>query len=189
MAPALDAAEAAIRRGAIVGYPTDTLYGLAVSARHRRAVERLVTAKGRASTQPISMAVASVEEIEPWVRWSTAARAFARSHLPGPYTLLAVPSERARRELAPSIVRASPTLGLRVPDHPIARELARRIGPLTATSANRHGEPPARSAAGARSAFGDRVAVYLDGGPAPTGRPSILVDLTGADPKIRPRGR
>ncbi|MFG1530389.1 MAG: Sua5/YciO/YrdC/YwlC family protein, partial [Thermoplasmata archaeon] len=59
MAPALGAAAAAIRRGGIVGYPTDTLYGLAVSARDRRAVDRLVTAKGRASTQPISIAVAS----------------------------------------------------------------------------------------------------------------------------------
>ncbi len=189
MVPALDAAEAALRRGAIVGYPTDTLYGLAVSARHRRAVERLVTAKGRASTQPISIAVASVEEIEPWVRWSTAARAFARSHLPGPYTLLAPPSERARRELAPAIVRAAPTLGLRIPDHPLARELARRIGPITATSANRHGEPPAVSAAGARSALGDRVAVYLDGAPVPTGRPSILVDLTRGEPQLLPRRR
>lgn len=189
MAPGLDAAEAALRRGAIVGYPTDTLYGLAVSARNRRAVERLVSAKGRASTQPISVAVASVEEIEPWVRWSTGARAFARGHLPGPYTLLVTPSERARRQLAPSIVRAAPTLGLRIPDHPIARELARRVGPITATSANRHGEPPARTAAGARAALGDQVAVYLDGAPPPTGRPSVLVDLTGEDPRIRPRGR
>ncbi|EQD61654.1 Sua5/YciO/YrdC/YwlC family protein [mine drainage metagenome] len=188
MAVALDAAEAALRRGAIVGYPTDTLYGLAASARHRRAVDRLVAVKGRASTQPISMAVASVEEIEPWVRWSSAARAFARGHLPGPYTLLVRPSERARRELAPSIVRAAPTLGLRIPDHPIARELARRIGPITATSANRHGDPPARSATEARAALGDRVAVYLNGAPIPSGRPSILVDLTGPEPRGRPRG-
>jgi L-threonylcarbamoyladenylate synthase len=185
----LDAAEAAVRRGGLVAYPTDTLFGLAASARDPAAVHRLIEVKGRPSLQPISIAVASVEEIEPWVTWSREARAFARSHLPGPYTLLVRPSARARRELAPAIVRAAPTLGLRIPDHPLARELSRRVGPITATSANRHGEPPALRVGQARRALGDAVSVYLSGAPPPSGQPSTLVDLTGTHPRIRERRR
>jgi L-threonylcarbamoyladenylate synthase len=69
-----------------------------------------------------------------------------------------------------------------VPDHPVARELARRCGPIVATSANRHGTPPARTVAEARRAFGSDVSIYLTGGPAPAGRPSDLVDLSGGGP-------
>ncbi|MGI0055563.1 MAG: L-threonylcarbamoyladenylate synthase [Thermoplasmata archaeon] len=177
----------ALRHGKVVLYPTDTLYGLGADATNPDAVDALLRLKGRSASQPISIALSSTEEVEPLARLSEEARAFTRTHLPGPYTLLVHPSPLARRTLAPSIVSAAPTLGIRIPDHPLARELARSLGPITATSANRHGASPARTPAEARRAFGRELAAYLESPPAPTGQPSTLVDLTGPTPKMRPR--
>ena len=115
-------------------------------------------------------------------------RAWLRRNLPGPYTALLPASAAAKLSLAPGIVGADGTIGIRIPAHPLARSLAELVGPVTSTSANRHGEPPARSVAEARRVFGSEVAVYLDGEPAPSGRPSELVDLTGAKPRPVRRG-
>jgi L-threonylcarbamoyladenylate synthase len=181
-------AVAALRRGALVVYPTDTLVGLGASARNARAVDRLLAAKGRPSGMPISVAVASLEEVEPWVDWDPPDRAVARQLLPGPVTLLVKASRRARRELAPAVLGPSGAIGIRVPNHPVARELARRAGPITSTSANRHGEPPVAGLAQARKAFGRTVAVYLPLRPPPSGAPSMLVDLQGDEPRFVARG-
>lgn len=183
MAPALARAVRALAEGRLVVYPTDTLFGLAARATDASAVGRLVAAKGRSGHQPISIALSSTEEVEPWAALTPARRAALRTELPGPVTALVPASAHARRRLAPGIVAAAGSVGVRVPDHPVARELARQAGPITATSANRHGEPPARTVAAARRALGRAVAVYLDGPPAPSGQPSTLLDLTGARPR------
>jgi L-threonylcarbamoyladenylate synthase len=182
MGRGLDDAVRALAAGRLVVYPTDTLYGIGARADDPAALARLVAAKGRPSGMPVSIAVSSTEELEPLADLSPMARRFARTHLPGPYTLLVRPSPAGRRALAPAIAEHPGTLGVRVPDHPLARELARRAGPITATSANRHGSAPCRTVAEARRAFGDGIAVYLAGGPRPSGRPSALVDLTGDRP-------
>lgn len=188
MADALGAAVAALSRGELVVYPTDTLLGLGARATDAGAVDRLLAAKDRPPAMPISVAVSSLEEVEPWVSWSEAARATARRVAPGPVTLIAKASERARTELAPPLLAPDGSLGIRVPDHPVARELARRVGPVTATSANRHGHPSSRTILQARTAFGDAVAVYLPAKPAPSGRPSTLIDLRKSEPRVVPRG-
>ncbi|MGD0249306.1 MAG: L-threonylcarbamoyladenylate synthase, partial [Thermoplasmata archaeon] len=153
----------------------------------RAAVGRLEAAKGRPSGQPISVAVSSVPEVEALAELSGPARRFLRGHLPGPYTVLVRPSPLARRTLAPRVFAENGTVGLRVPDHPVARELARRAGPLTATSANFHGAPPCRTVPEARRVFADRVEVYLGSDPPGSGRPSTLVDLTREEPRAVPR--
>lgn len=180
-------AAAALGRGGLVAYPTDTLFGLGARAGDAVAVDRLLALKGRPAGQPISVAVSSTEEVEPLAVLSPAARAFVRTHLPGPYTVIAASSPWARRHLAPALLAEDGTIGLRVPDHPVARELARRAGPVTATSLNRHGEAPPATLAGARRRLGAGVSVYLAGGPRPSGRPSTLVDLTGPAPRERAR--
>ena len=186
MGPTAEAGARALLAGELVVHPTDTLYALAASALDRSAVARLVVAKGRGEGRPLSVAVSSTEELERWAELAPAARSFARRELPGPYTLLLRPSSEARRALAPEVA-SGPTIGLRVPDHPLARELARRAGPIVATSANRSGAPPARSLAEARRTFGPSVAAFLTAPPRPSGRPSTLVDLTGARPRRRAR--
>jgi L-threonylcarbamoyladenylate synthase len=182
------AAPGSLAAGKLVLYPTDTLYGLGASATNPDAVADLLEAKDRPSGMPISIAVSSLEEVELLVAWSEAARAIARRLLPGPVTLLAPSSAAARRALAPALVGPDGSLGIRVPDHPVARELARTAGPITATSANRHGERPCRTIAEARRVFGSRVATYVSEGPAPSGRPSTLVDLRGPTPRVVTRG-
>jgi len=186
MGAALADAVAALRRGEVIVYPTDTLLGLGALATDRGAVAKLARAKGRSSAQPVSICVSSLEEVERYARVSTAARRFVRRHLPGPFTVLLPLSPSARRALAPG-VGGRRTIGIRIPDHPVARELARRVGPITATSANRHGAPPVRSVAEARRALGDGVRVYLPATPRGSGSPSTLVDLTGPKPREVPR--
>jgi L-threonylcarbamoyladenylate synthase len=188
MADRLAAAVAALQRGELVVYPTDTLLGLGARASDARAVDRLLAAKHRPAAMPISLSVSSFEELEPLVEWTPAARAQARVLLPGAVTILARASAGARRTLAAPLVSPAGTIGLRIPDHPVARELARRAGPITATSANRHGELPARTVPAARRSFGASVSVYVPALPAPSGRPSTLVDLTGPEPRVIPRG-
>ncbi len=188
MDAAVPRAAEALARGGLVVYPTDTLLGLGAAATDRRAVARLEALKGRPPGQPLSVAVSSTEEIERWSEPDPPARSWMRRHLPGPYTVLLPPSREARRHLAASVVPPDGAIALRVPDHPVARELARRAGPIVATSANRHGAPPARTVAEARRALGDRVAVYLAIGPAPSGRPSEYVDLRGPEPRLLARG-
>jgi L-threonylcarbamoyladenylate synthase len=184
----LDRAVRALRNGELVVYPTDTLLGLAARASDPAAVERLQQAKARPSNSPVSVAVSSYEEVEPLAELDGPRRAWLRRNLPGPYTALLPATASAKMSLAPGIVGADGTIGIRIPDHPLARSLADLVGPMTSTSANRHGAPPARSLAEARRVFGREVAVYLDGRPAPSGHPSELVDLTGARPRPVRRG-
>jgi tRNA threonylcarbamoyl adenosine modification protein (Sua5/YciO/YrdC/YwlC family) len=190
MGPALADAVRALAAGRLVVYPTDTLLGLGALATDSDAVARLANAKGRPPGMPLSVALSSTEELEALAELSPMGRRFVRTHLPGPYTLLARPTALARRTLAAEIAGPHGTIGVRVPDHPLARELARRVGPLTATSANRHGEAPCRTLSEARRTFGSSVAVYLPGEPRPSGRPSELVDLTHGSPhRVARRGR
>jgi L-threonylcarbamoyladenylate synthase len=183
MGPALANAVRALASGRLVVYPTDTLLGLGARAGDPDAVRRLLDAKGRPAGMPVSVAVSSTEEVESLARLAPAGRRFVRTHLPGPYTVLVPASALAERTLAPPAIGPSGTVGLRVPGHPLARELARRVGPITATSANPHARPPCRTIPEARRAFGRAVAVYVSGPPRPSGTPSRLVDLTGVAPR------
>jgi tRNA threonylcarbamoyl adenosine modification protein (Sua5/YciO/YrdC/YwlC family) len=188
MAVRLDEAVATLARGELVVYPTDTLMGLGARADRPEAVGRLLRAKERPPAQSISFAVSSYEEVERWAELTPERRAELRRRLPGPYTLLLPATPMARRALAPALLSPTGTVGIRIPDHPLARELARRAGPITCTSANRHGRPPARTEEEARRGLGDAIGAYVPARPAPSGVPSTLIDLTGATPRPVRRG-
>jgi L-threonylcarbamoyladenylate synthase len=183
MGRALADAVRALAAGRLVVYPTDTLLGLGARASDRAAVAALAEAKGRPSGMPVSVTVSSTDELEALSELTPPGRRFVRTHLPGPYTVLAPGSALARRTLAPPAIGPSGMVGFRVPDHPVARELARRAGPITATSANRHGQPPCRTVLEARRTFGSTVAVYVAGLPRPSGRASELVSLDRGAPR------
>lgn len=184
MADAMAAALRAVRHSQPVAYPTDTLWGLGVRPGDPAGVRRLYELKERPGGMPVSVAFSSHEEIEPFVELSGDARATMRRWLPGPFTFLVRASATARSEWAPEVRGESHTLGVRIPDHPVARALLARTGPLTTTSANRHGQAPRSTAAAVRRQFGDQVGAYVTGGPSPSGRPSTIVALTGAGPQI-----
>ncbi|RQG94423.1 L-threonylcarbamoyladenylate synthase [Natrarchaeobius chitinivorans] len=171
----LDRAATAIREGGLVVYPTETVYGLGADALEADAVERVFAVKGRDRAKPISLAVprfgAALEA--GYVDATDRERAFADAFLPGPVTLLC-----KRREVVPDVLTAArDRVGIRVPDcEPALALLERADRPITATSANRSGEPSARRVAEVTESVRD-AAVVLDGGETP-GTESTVVDLS-----------
>ncbi len=180
----IEAAVRALRRGAVVGVPTDTVYGLAADPHREAAVAALYEIKGRPGRRPIPILTATVAQAGMVAELATAAEDYALAHWPGALTLVL-----ERRTVMPSWVGdpARRTVAVRVPDHPVALALLERAGPLAVTSANRSGEPPAHDAAGARAALGDAVALYLEG-TCPGGEASTVVDFTVDPPAVLREG-
>jgi len=178
----VDEAVAALRRGELVCFPTETTYGLAADIDQPAALERLVRLKGRDLDAPFGLIVADQEQAMALARaWPSQASSLAARHWPGPLTMV-VP---ARGDLPPEIVGAKGGVGVRVSSHPLAAALAQGLGrPITATSANPSGAEPALSAAAARAYFGAGVAVYLDDGPSNAATASTLVEI-GEDGQVR----
>ncbi len=168
-------AVAVIREGGLVVYPTDTLYGLGVSAFDERAVQHVYEVKQRPRDMPLPVAVGSVDDIETVAYMNETAGALAARLLPGALTLVL----RKRQQHVPRQV-AGDTIAVRVPDHPVALELCREAGPVTATSANLHGGTMPAEVDMARRQLGDMVDRYLDGGRL-QGVPSTVVDVTSGD--------
>lgn len=179
-ADALATLRTTLRGGGLVVHPTDTVYGLAADPFQVDAVERLYVAKARPRDLAVSMAVVDAEAVFRYGERTPLAEAFCAKNLPGPFTVVLRPTTAAP---AP-ILSKDGKIAIRVPDHPIARLLARAFGPITSTSANRHGQPSPATCEEARAQLGDAVDVYVDGGPAPLGRESTVVDLTGPKPRI-----
>ena len=170
--------------GGLVVHPTDTVYGLAADPFQGAAVDRLFAAKGRPRGTPVSIAVAEVSDIFRFGERSPIAEAFVAKNLPGPFTIIL----RATASAPQPVVGSDGRIGLRVPNHPIPRLLAKSFGPITSTSANVHGKPSPTTCGEARDQLADRVDVYVDGGPTPLGGESTVVDLSGPRPKIVRQG-
>ena len=172
-APALAAATEAVRRGALVVLPTDTVYGVGADASSPAAVTALLAAKGRGRHHPPPVLIGDPRAIYGLGRdVSAEAFALADAFWPGALTLVVT----AQAGLTWDLGDTGGTLALRVPDHDVARELLRSTGPLAVSSANRTGEPAATTAAEARVQLGSSVEVYLDAGPTPGQVASTIVD-------------
>jgi tRNA threonylcarbamoyl adenosine modification protein (Sua5/YciO/YrdC/YwlC family) len=183
---AADAVDEAVRLlgdGRLVAIPTDTVYGLAARLDDTGAVAALFDAKGRPDTVPVAVLCATLDAATALARaWPAAAAALAARFWPGPLTVVvdADPALEAR-------LGSSRGVGLRVPNDAGCARLLAATGPLAVTSANRHGEPPATSAAAAHRALGDVVAAVLDGG-VRDGVVSTVVDCTGSEPVVLREG-
>jgi len=171
--------------GELVGLPTDTVYGLAAAAR-LDSIERLFMAKGRPAERGIVLLLAAPAEASELGKITDAAAALAGAFWPGPLTL--VLDQRPDVSLPEVLTGGRRTIGLRVPNHPCPRWIAREIGPLPTTSANRTGGPPARTATEVMGFLGDAVALVLDGGPTPHGASSTVVDCTAPRPTVLREG-
>jgi L-threonylcarbamoyladenylate synthase len=178
------AAAAALRRGEVVAYPTETFYGLGVDALDEAALARLATLKGRQAEKTVSVLVADLAMAERLcAEISPAARRLIAAHWPGPLTI-ALPA----RPGLPAALVADGCVAVRQSPHPVAAALVAAFGgPVTTTSANRAGEPPATTAASARAALGPQCHV-LAGGATPGGAPSTLVRVRGEVVEILRRG-
>lgn len=179
-------AEAAerLRAGELVAFPTETVYGLGANALDANAVAKIYAAKGRPATNPIIVHVASVEQAKTLVKtWPAIADELAAQHWPGPLTLVLEKADHI-----PDIVTAGGrTVGIRIPNHPVALELLRRAGvPVAAPSANRSEEvspTQAKHVADSLGAFVDDLLI-LDGGACGVGIESTVLDVTCDPPRV-----
>ena len=169
-----------LKHGGTVVFPTDTVYGLAALPFNKDYVERLYIIKGRNSTRAIAVLIGEVSELEKVsVSPSKSAKQLAEKYWPGPLTLV-VPKHPNLPEVLSSLL----TVGVRVPDHPVALSLLGITGPLAVTSANLSGRENTNSALEAFEQLRGRVDLIIDGGRSPGGVPSTVVDCTTADLKI-----
>ncbi|MEO8160106.1 MAG: L-threonylcarbamoyladenylate synthase [Arenimonas sp.] len=186
-APGVDEAVAALRRGEVIGLPTETVYGLAADAGNPEAVARIFALKGRPADHPLIVHIAGAAQLAQFVReLPEAAEALAREFWPGPLTLIL-----KRAASVPDVVTGGQdSVGLRCPAHPLALELLNAFGGgLAAPSANRFGHLSPTCAAHVRSEFGAAVPLVLDGGDCEVGIESTIVDLTASMPRILRPGR
>lgn len=169
-----------LQRGGIVAMPTDTVYGIGALLTDAAAIERLYAVKGREHTKSIAVLLAGAEQL-PLVAQnaSQAALRLAQQFWPGALTLV-VP----RLPSLPSALSQTDTVGVRVPNHPLALQLLTASGPLAVTSANRSGQPDALTAQDVLAQLDGRIDLVLDGGSTPGAVPSTVVDTIASPPRI-----
>jgi L-threonylcarbamoyladenylate synthase len=172
-----------IRTGGLVAFPTETVYGLGANALDPVAVARIFEAKGRPPTSPLIVHVSSAAMARDLVvsGWPAAAEVLARRFWPGPLTLILHKQER----IPAAVTAGLPTVGVRVPEHPLALELIEAAGvPIAAPSANQFTQLSPTTAEHVRQGLGSRVDLILDGGPARVGIESTVLSLAATPPLL-----
>ena len=179
----------ALKNGALIAFPTETVYGLGADASNEKAVVRIYEVKGRPQDHPLILHIASIDDISYWATdVSDYAMALANKYWPGPMTLIFKRSESAKD----FVTGGQNTVGLRIPNHALALELlqeCKNIGvhAIAAPSANRFGHVSPTTAAAVKEEIGAYLApqdLILDGGPAQVGLESTIIDCTGDAPRI-----
>ena len=183
----IEAAVAALRRGELVGLPTETVYGLAADAGNAEAVRKVFALKGRPADHPLIVHVAGVDALATWSRGEDPrARNLAKAFWPGPLTLV-LPRAPQVLDL---VTGGQDSIGLRCPNHPLALALLRAFGGgLAAPSANRFGRISPTTAAHVREEFPEGLALVLDGGDCEIGLESTIIDLTAEPARLLRPGR
>ncbi len=183
---AIQRAVAVLRRGGVVAFPTDTVYGLGAHSGMATAIEKLFQVKERERLKAIPLLIARAEDLAtvavqvPDIAWRLAERFW-----PGPVTLV-VPKGATVLDV---LTGGATSVAVRVPAHAVALQLIAALGaPLATTSANLSGQPEAVTAEEVREALEGRVRLLLDGGRCPGGVASTVVDVTANPPSIRRRG-
>lgn len=184
---AIEEAAACLRAGGLVVFPTETVYGLGADALNPKAVARIFEVKQRPRFDPLIVHVADIGWLQDFAAaFPPAARKLADRFWPGPLTFVL-----PKKDVVPDLVTAGlPTVAVRMPRHPLAMDLIRRVGrPVAAPSANRFGSLSPSTAEDARAEVGDGADMVLDGGPCPVGIESTIVSFAGEQPiLLRPGG-
>ncbi len=183
----LDDAASILRRGGIVAYLTDTVYGLAVNARLPQAIAGLYALKGRSSDKAIPLIIGAPEQLsDVAVAWPRRAEALMAAFWPGPLTLLLSPHPN----LPATLLGNTGRIGVRWPDSPLSQGLALRVGSaITASSANRSGAAAALSAAEVEAQLAPDVDLILDAGRANEPQVSTILDITVEPPRMIRAGK
>ncbi|MSS70439.1 MAG: threonylcarbamoyl-AMP synthase [Candidatus Latescibacteria bacterium] len=184
---ALRAAAAAVRRGGVIAYPTETVYGLGADPFDEAAVRRTFDLKGRGAEKALILLIRGEADLSHVATEVTeTARRLMEAFWPGPLTLVL----KASSGLPKALLGGGETVAVRVSSHPVARALVDLVGgPITSTSANPSGQPPARSAAEVAAVFGEGIDLIVDGEPSADDRPSTVVDVSGPLPILLREGK
>ncbi|MBB3993201.1 L-threonylcarbamoyladenylate synthase [Sulfitobacter undariae] len=167
-----------LRNGALVAFPTETVYGLGADARQGEAVAAIYAAKGRPSFNPLIVHVADTATAQSYVQWTPQADKLAQAFWPGPLTMV-LPLQ-ANHGLSPLVTAGLHTIGLRVPAHPAAQALLRQFnGPVAAPSANPSGRISPTTAQHVMAGLNGRIAAVLDDGPCAVGVESTIIGFDG----------
>ncbi len=176
----IEQAVVCVQSGGVLAVPTDSFYALAVWAFHQLALERLLLIKGGREGSPIPVLVGDRSQVELLTEnIPDVAPKLMEEFWPGLLTLVLAASP----ELSPILTGGQNTIGVRQPDDPRVCELLKHTGPLTGTSANRTGQPPARSAEEVMQQLGSDIDLILDGGSTPGGKPSTVLQVA-PEPRI-----
>jgi L-threonylcarbamoyladenylate synthase len=172
----------ALREGALVAFPTETVYGLGARVFDERAVARIFAAKGRPASHPLIAHVSGEQDAaELAAGWSARASRLAQAFWPGPLTLVV---DRAAT-VPPAVSGGGDSIAVRAPAHPVARALLDALGePIAAPSANRYQSLSPTTAEHVRRSLGEAVAFILDAGPCPAGIESTVLDVRGDRPRV-----
>ncbi len=207
---ALEQAAAAVEQGTVIGVPTDTVYGLVCLCSDAAAIDRLFAVKARPSQKALPVLLGDAEQAYAVVRpagggrvqgsvqtqgsvqiqgnvqtqGDVQAQTLIERYWPGPLTLVL----RARKHLPRALTAGGDTVGVRLPAHPFLRALARRVGPLASSSANRSGQPPCATAAAVLDQLDGRIPLLIDAGPAAFAQSSTVLDLSGSRPRLLREG-
>lgn len=178
-------AAALIKAGGVTVFPTDTVYGLGASILYKNSIKRLYEIKGRANSKGLIAMIADLADVEKVCRdIPDQARALMAEFWPGPLTLVMKASDSI-----PRLMTVEGTIGVRLPNFRLAIEIISAVGePLATTSANVSGQASLLSVGEAKDALGDQVDIYIDGGAAPVGIESTVVDTRVNPPKIYREG-
>ncbi|MDD1639987.1 MAG: threonylcarbamoyl-AMP synthase, partial [Methylococcaceae bacterium] len=179
---AIDYAANLLRQGRLVAFPTETVYGLGADASNSDAVRRIFQAKGRPADHPLIVHIPSADSLNDWaLTVPDAAKQLAARFWPGPLAMIL----NKRPEVPLIVTGGQQTVGLRMPDHPVALRLLRAFGGgIAAPSANRFCRISPTQAAHVEEELGDAVDLILDGGACQVGVESTIVDLSGNRPKL-----
>ena len=185
--PEIEHAAEILRNGGLVAFPTETVYGLGADAANAAAVRKIFAAKGRPADHPLIVHVANASDLKRWAaQVPRSAWLLAEQFWPGPLTLVL----KRAANVSDIITGGQDSVALRVPSHPVARQLLKSFGSaIAAPSANRFGHISPTTAQHVREELGDAPDLVLDGGPCEVGIESTIVDLTREPPAILRPGR
>ena len=184
MPQALERAMAILTAGGLVAFPTDTVYGLGTLAFNPHGIQALYAVKQRDNLKAIPILLSDPAELaQVTAGMSEIAQRLAQRFWPGPLTLVV-----SRHPALPAAISPQPTIGVRMPDHPVALALLRLTGPLATTSANLSGQDSPTTAQAVFEQLSGRIPLILDAGPTGGGAPSTVVDCTGRAPLVLRHG-
>ena len=169
----------------LIIYPTETCYGLGGDATQKEAIEKVFCVKRRPRTNPLHIAVSSLEMVSNYAKVNKRVRILFEEFLPGPLTLIL----ESRGVLPSALSAGHKTLGIRLPDHPIPQQIVEALGrPITTTSANLSGQPPTYTVKKAMAQLEESIAAIIDVGSLPYRPPSTVFDLTSVPPRLLRNG-